>query len=372
MAPVRGDAVLARAHPPGQGHDLGHRQRAARLPHRSVPDHGAGHQRQDAVDRAADGRRRLFETGAGGSAPKHVSSWRKRTTCAGIRWASSSRWRVARTSGQKTGNAKAKVLAETLDEATGKFLDDNNRRRARSAGRRTRRRRDDPDHLAVDQGQADPALPRHRSEVLRPGHRAPRPDRRPGDGRRRQRDQAVRRRRQVRDDHAGRGARRRNSSSRRCGSRPTARSATSSAAPSSASRSSAATCRAWCPAGPSRSSSAATPSATSIAPPIWVPGKGKLTMTFTPATAARRSSARCSTSRPRRRDGHVQPRRIDPRLRARLLQLRPACATGRSICRPRTPSSRPMTAASRRSSRTSSTSRIQGAFEARASPTSIA
>jgi len=36
----------------------------------------------------------------------------------------------------------------------------------------------------------------------------------------------------------------------------------------SASRSSARTCHGWCRAGPSRSSSAATPSATSTAPPI--------------------------------------------------------------------------------------------------------
>jgi monomeric isocitrate dehydrogenase len=48
--------VLAGAHPQGRGHHLGDRQRAARLPDRPVPDHGAGHQRQDAVDRAADGR----------------------------------------------------------------------------------------------------------------------------------------------------------------------------------------------------------------------------------------------------------------------------------------------------------------------------
>ena len=39
----------------------------------------------------------------------------------------------------------------------------------------------------------------------------------------------------------------RSSASRRCGGRPTARSATSWAVPCSASRSSAATCRAWCP-----------------------------------------------------------------------------------------------------------------------------
>ena len=69
-------------------------------------------------------------------------------------------------------------------------------------GRRTRRGRDDPHHLGVHQGKADPALPRHRPEILRPRHRVPRPDRRPGDGRRRQRHQAIRRRREVRDHHA--------------------------------------------------------------------------------------------------------------------------------------------------------------------------
>ncbi len=46
---------------------------------------------------------------------------------------------------------------------------------------------------------------------------------------------------------------------------------------------------------------------------------------------------------------------FDPRLRPRLAQLRPAAQRTRSICRPRTPSSRPMTAASRTSSRRSST-----------------
>ena len=54
----RGDRVLAGAHPPRRGHHLGHRQRAARLPDRPVPDPGAGHQRQDAVGRPADERRR--------------------------------------------------------------------------------------------------------------------------------------------------------------------------------------------------------------------------------------------------------------------------------------------------------------------------
>ena len=48
----------ARAPARRSGHHLRHRQRAARLSHRSVPDPGAGHQRQNALDRAAAGRRR--------------------------------------------------------------------------------------------------------------------------------------------------------------------------------------------------------------------------------------------------------------------------------------------------------------------------
>ena len=58
MAPVDAIAVLPRADPQGRGHHLGHRQRAARLPHRPVPDPRARHQRQDAVGRPADQRRR--------------------------------------------------------------------------------------------------------------------------------------------------------------------------------------------------------------------------------------------------------------------------------------------------------------------------
>ena len=77
--------------------------------------------------------------------------------------------------------------------------------------RRARRRRDDAHHLAVHQGPADPAVPRRQPRVLRPRHRAPRRHRRPGHHRRGERDQEARRRRQVRDDHAGRGPRRRSS-----------------------------------------------------------------------------------------------------------------------------------------------------------------
>ncbi len=59
-APGRGDEVLARAHPQGPGHDLGHRQRAARLPDRPLPDPRDRHLGEDALDRAAArGRRAL-------------------------------------------------------------------------------------------------------------------------------------------------------------------------------------------------------------------------------------------------------------------------------------------------------------------------
>ena len=71
--------------------------------------------------------------------------------------------------------------------------------------RRTRWRRDDPDHLAVHQGQADPPVPRCRTDVFRPRDGIPRQDQRPGHDRRRQRHQEGRRRRQMRHHHPGRG-----------------------------------------------------------------------------------------------------------------------------------------------------------------------
>ena len=54
----RGHPLHARAGQARRGHDLGHRQRAARLPHRPLPDPRARHQREDALDRPADERRR--------------------------------------------------------------------------------------------------------------------------------------------------------------------------------------------------------------------------------------------------------------------------------------------------------------------------
>ena len=68
----------------------------------------------------------LFETGAGGSAPKHVEQFLADNY---LRWDSLGEFFALAASfehlAQTTGNAKAKVLADTLDAATGKFLENN-------------------------------------------------------------------------------------------------------------------------------------------------------------------------------------------------------------------------------------------------------
>ncbi|RQW61966.1 NADP-dependent isocitrate dehydrogenase [Vibrio viridaestus] len=68
----------------------------------------------------------LFETGAGGSAPKHVQQVQKENH---LRWDSLGEFLALSASlehlSQVTGNAKAKVLADTLDKATGDFLNNN-------------------------------------------------------------------------------------------------------------------------------------------------------------------------------------------------------------------------------------------------------
>jgi isocitrate dehydrogenase len=66
----------------------------------------------------------LFETGAGGSAPKHVQQVTKENH---LRWDSLGEFLALAASlehlSQVEGNPKAKVLADALDDATGKFLD---------------------------------------------------------------------------------------------------------------------------------------------------------------------------------------------------------------------------------------------------------
>ncbi|HHK8625524.1 TPA: NADP-dependent isocitrate dehydrogenase [Vibrio parahaemolyticus] len=68
----------------------------------------------------------LFETGAGGSAPKHVQQVEKENH---LRWDSLGEFLALAASlehlSSVTGNAKAQVLADTLDKATGEFLDKN-------------------------------------------------------------------------------------------------------------------------------------------------------------------------------------------------------------------------------------------------------
>jgi isocitrate dehydrogenase len=68
----------------------------------------------------------LFETGAGGSAPKHVQQLVKENH---LRWDSLGEFLALAVSfehlAQTTGNAKAQVLADTLDRATATFLNEN-------------------------------------------------------------------------------------------------------------------------------------------------------------------------------------------------------------------------------------------------------
>jgi len=67
----------------------------------------------------------LFETGAGGSAPKHVQQFNKEGH---LRWDSLGEFLATAASfehlADSTGNAKAQILADTLDEATSKLLDE--------------------------------------------------------------------------------------------------------------------------------------------------------------------------------------------------------------------------------------------------------
>ncbi len=76
----------------------------------------------------------LFETGAGGSAPKHVQQFEKENY---LRWDSLGEFSAFAASLEHLGttfaNEKAKVLADTLDAAIAKFLD-NNKSPARKVG----------------------------------------------------------------------------------------------------------------------------------------------------------------------------------------------------------------------------------------------
>jgi isocitrate dehydrogenase len=68
----------------------------------------------------------MYETGAGGSAPKHVQQLVEENH---LRWDSLGEFLALAVSledlGLKTGNTQATILAKTLDAATGKLLDNN-------------------------------------------------------------------------------------------------------------------------------------------------------------------------------------------------------------------------------------------------------
>jgi isocitrate dehydrogenase len=76
----------------------------------------------------------LYDTGAGGSAPKHVQQLQKENY---LRWDSLGEFLALQVSiedlANKTNNAKAKVLAKALDQAIGLFLE-NNKSPARKVG----------------------------------------------------------------------------------------------------------------------------------------------------------------------------------------------------------------------------------------------
>jgi isocitrate dehydrogenase len=76
----------------------------------------------------------LYETGAGGSAPKHVSQLVEENH---LRWDSLGEFLALAVSledlGKKSDNPRAKILAKTLDAATGKLLD-NNKNPSRKTG----------------------------------------------------------------------------------------------------------------------------------------------------------------------------------------------------------------------------------------------
>src|SRR5690606_3964997 len=76
----------------------------------------------------------LYETGAGGSAPKHVQQFLEENH---LRWDSLGEFLALQVSvedlAMKTGNQQAKVLAEALDVANGRFLE-NDKSPRRKAG----------------------------------------------------------------------------------------------------------------------------------------------------------------------------------------------------------------------------------------------
>ena len=73
----------------------------------------------------------LFETGAGGSAPKHVQQFEKENTCAGTRSASSSHWPLRSITSARERQRRAQMLGERSTMPPRKLLENASRRRAR-------------------------------------------------------------------------------------------------------------------------------------------------------------------------------------------------------------------------------------------------
>ena len=122
------------------GHHLRHRQRAARLQHRPLPDPRGRHQRQDAFDRPADERWRPLRDRCRRIRPEARPAVRRRkTTCAGTASASSWPWpsRSEHLADHRRSNAKAQASSPTPStEANGKFLENDKSPPARSAPHR--------------------------------------------------------------------------------------------------------------------------------------------------------------------------------------------------------------------------------------------
>ena len=103
-----------------------------------------------------------------------------------------------------------------------------------------------------------------------------------------------------------------------------------------------------------------------------VPGPGKLTMKWAGENGEEIELRSVRLPRLRRRHGHVQSRRSRSATSPTPASTTASTAAGRSICRPRTPSSRPMTAASRTSSRRFTTANTRRSSRKLASNISIA
>ena len=124
--PGAGHRVLPGAHPPRREHHLGHRERPARLPDRPLPDPGTRHERQDALRRPADQRRRPVRDGRRGlRAQARPAAAQGELPALGQPRRIPRPGRELRAPGADArATRRAQVLADTLDRATGTFLNE--------------------------------------------------------------------------------------------------------------------------------------------------------------------------------------------------------------------------------------------------------